>query len=41
MKVILSVTAIRYPLTGIGLYAYELAKGLAASGQIDRLLFCR
>ena len=39
MKVILSVTAIRYPLTGIGRYAYELAKGLAASGQIERLLF--
>lgn len=39
MKVILSVTAIRYPLTGIGRYTDELAKGLAASRQVERLLF--
>ncbi|MDY0313035.1 MAG: glycosyltransferase family 1 protein [Desulfobacterales bacterium] len=39
MKVVLSVTAIRYPLTGIGRYTYELAKELAACQQIEHLLF--
>lgn len=39
LKVILSVTPIKYPLTGIGRYTYELAKGLAAGPQVERLLF--
>ena len=37
MKVILSVEPLRFPLTGIGRYAYELAKGMQASGQVDEL----
>ena len=37
MKVILSVEPVRFPLTGIGRYAYELAKGMQASGQVDEL----
>lgn len=37
MKVILSVEPVRFPLTGIGRYAYELAKGMQASQQVDEL----
>lgn len=37
MKVVLSVEPVRFPLTGIGRYAYELAKGLQASDQISEL----
>lgn len=40
MKVILSVEPVRFPLTGIGRYTYELAKQLQASpGDIDLRLF--
>jgi len=37
VKVILSVEPVRFPLTGIGRYAYELAKGLQASDEITEL----
>lgn len=37
MNVILSIEAVRFPLTGIGRYSYELAKGLMASNEIDNL----
>lgn len=37
MKVILSVEPVRFPLTGIGRYAYELAKGMQASAEVDEL----
>lgn len=37
MKVILSVEPVRFPLTGIGRYAYELAKGMQASDEITEL----
>jgi glycosyltransferase involved in cell wall biosynthesis len=37
MKVILSVDAIRYPLTGTGRYTYELARHLGPQDGIDRL----
>lgn len=37
MKVILSVEPVRFPLTGIGRYAYELAKGLQASDEVKEL----
>lgn len=37
MKVILNVEPIRFPLTGIGRYTYELARALRASGSIDEL----
>ncbi|PTB99148.1 glycosyltransferase family 1 protein [Marinobacter sp. Z-F4-2] len=37
MKVILSIEAVRFPLTGIGRYSYELAQGLMASSEIDSL----
>lgn len=37
MNVILSIEAVRFPLTGIGRYSYELAKGLMASDEIDQL----
>lgn len=39
MKVIFGTDAIKYPLTGIGRYAYELAKGLSQSSEISDLLF--
>ncbi|MFT0138723.1 glycosyltransferase family 4 protein [Alcanivoracaceae bacterium MT1] len=35
MKLILSVEPIRFPLTGIGRYAYELAKGMLAVNTFD------
>ncbi|HHX82939.1 MAG TPA: glycosyltransferase family 4 protein [Pseudomonadaceae bacterium] len=38
MKVILSIDLIRYPLTGIGRYTYELARGLQQAGLADLLL---
>ena len=37
MKVILSVEPVRFPLTGIGRYAYELAKGMQSSDEIEEL----
>ncbi|PTB98820.1 glycosyltransferase family 1 protein [Marinobacter sp. Z-F4-2] len=37
MKVVLSVEPVRFPLTGIGRYAYELAKGLQASDELTEL----
>lgn len=37
MKVILSVEPVRFPLTGIGRYAYELAKGMQANNEITEL----
>tara|TARA_Y100001001_G_scaffold164526_1_gene197035 strand:- start:2752 stop:3891 length:1140 start_codon:yes stop_codon:yes gene_type:complete len=37
LKVILSVEPVRFPLTGIGRYAYELAKGMQASDEITEL----
>lgn len=37
MKVILSVEPIRFPLTGIGRYTYELARKLSSHSDIDEL----
>jgi alpha-1,3-rhamnosyl/mannosyltransferase len=37
VKVILSVEAVRFPLTGIGRYSYELARGLMASDDVEDL----
>lgn len=39
MKIILSVEPIKFPLTGIGRYTYELAKGLQSSNEIEELHF--
>lgn len=39
MKVILSVDAIKFPLTGIGRYSYELAKQLQLQNNIELLFF--
>lgn len=39
MKLILSTEPIRYPLTGIGRYTYELAAHLQRSGQLQDLRF--
>lgn len=39
MKLILSVDAVRFPLTGIGRYVYELARGLQVSDYPDSLKF--
>ncbi len=39
MKVILSIDPIRFPLTGIGRYTFELARHLKTSPEIDNLLF--
>jgi len=41
MEVLLGIDAIKYPLTGIGRYAYELAKGLQFSSDIKTLHFLR
>lgn len=37
MKIIFSIEPVRYPLTGIGRYAYELASGLHVSNSVDSL----
>lgn len=39
MKVILSTDPVRFPLTGIGRYTFELARQLKEISQIERLLF--
>jgi alpha-1,3-rhamnosyl/mannosyltransferase len=39
MKVILSTDSVRFPLTGIGRYTFELAHQLKQISQIERLLF--
>jgi alpha-1,3-rhamnosyl/mannosyltransferase len=39
MKVILSIDPIRFPLTGIGRYTYELAKQLKEIADIEQLKF--
>ncbi|HHH9824333.1 TPA: glycosyltransferase family 4 protein [Enterobacter asburiae] len=39
MKVIFGTDPIKYPLTGIGRYAYELAHCLQQQDEIDQLLF--
>ena len=40
MRVVLSIDPIKFPLTGIGRYTYELAKGLQAA-NLDDLQFLR
>lgn len=39
MKIILSVDSVRFPLTGIGRYTYELAQHLRAVNELDLQLF--
>lgn len=39
MKVILNIEAVRFPLTGIGRYTYELGKALQAQPDITQLRF--
>ena len=39
MKVILSIDPVRFPLTGIGRYTFELAKHLKEVSEIQELLF--
>ena len=39
MKIVLGIDAIKYPLTGIGRYAYELALGLQSHADIEEILF--
>ena len=39
MKVILSIDPVRYPLTGIGRYTYELAKNLKNVSLVEQLRF--
>lgn len=41
MKVVFGTDSIKYPLTGIGRYTYELAKELERSSDISELLFLR
>jgi glycosyltransferase involved in cell wall biosynthesis len=40
LKVVLSIDPVKFPLTGIGRYTYELAKGLQ-SADLDHLVFLR
>jgi len=39
MKVILSINPVRFPLTGIGRYTFELAQNLKKLPQIEELMF--
>ncbi|NSL53768.1 glycosyltransferase family 4 protein [Uliginosibacterium sp. IMCC34675] len=39
MKLVLGVDAVRYPLTGIGRYTYELARGLEQKSEIEHLRY--
>jgi glycosyltransferase involved in cell wall biosynthesis len=39
LNILLSVQPIKYPLTGIGRYTYELAKELETQRSIDRILY--
>lgn len=39
MRVVFSTDSIKYPLTGIGRYTYELARQLQSSDDISELLF--
>lgn len=39
MKIVLSIEPVRFPLTGIGRYTYELASALQASASLEELLF--
>lgn len=39
LKIILSVDPVKYPLTGIGRYTYELANALLLSGEVADLRF--
>lgn len=41
MKVVMGADAIRFPLTGIGRYAYELGSRLSACPQLDEVRFFR
>jgi glycosyltransferase involved in cell wall biosynthesis len=41
MKVILSVDSVKYPLTGIGRYTYELTKQLQSQSDLNLLLFAK
>ncbi|BEB50439.1 TPA: glycosyltransferase family 4 protein [Escherichia coli] len=41
MKVIFGTDAIKFPLTGIGRYAFELANRLACSSEVSELLYLR
>ncbi|WP_172124334.1 glycosyltransferase family 1 protein [Devosia sp. 919] len=39
MRVILAIDPVRFPLTGIGRYTYELAGALAANPQVEQLRY--
>lgn len=39
MKIVLSIQALKYPLTGIGRYTLELARQLAASPEVEGLTY--
>lgn len=39
LKVILSVDSVKFPLTGVGRYTYELANQLQQHGELELLLF--
>ena len=41
MRVVLGADTIKYPLTGIGRYAYELGRGLLQHPEVDSLYFLR
>lgn len=41
MKVIFSTDPIKFPLTGIGWYTYEVANCLQESSEISEILFLR
>lgn len=41
MKVVLGIDVIKYPLTGIGRYAFELAKGFQSISDIEKIFFLK
>ena len=41
MKIVLGIDAIKYPLTGIGRYAFELAKGFQPLADIEKIFFLK
>ena len=41
MKIVLGIDAIKYPLTGIGRYVYELAKGFRSLAEIEKIFFLK
>jgi alpha-1,3-rhamnosyl/mannosyltransferase len=40
MRLVFDISSIRFPLTGIGRYTYELAEALKRTAQLDEIIYC-